>query len=145
MISQRIIRAYCLGPSARVIKLQQAAVATFSVPAKVKTKSWEDTQPTAEQEPEASQPFVKKDNPFRIARQEMETPENDIGVEKQSSGKNKNKHRYGGGGKHSDAINLGGNYNAGLAHFFYLPPLEKVEAEEVLAELQKDMDMAWTP
>jgi len=75
----------------------------------------------------------------------METPENGVtGFEKQSSGK-KNKHRYGGSGKHQDAINLGGNYNAGLAHFFYLPPLEKIEAEEVLAELQKDMDMAWTP
>jgi hypothetical protein len=48
---------------------------------------------------------------------------------------NANKH-----GQYKDSVNLGGNYNVNLAHFFFLPKFDKTEAEQILAEIQKDSE-----
>ena len=48
-------------------------------------------------------------------------------------------------GQYKDAVNLGGNYNVNLAHFFFLPKFDKTEAEQILAEIQRDSESVWTP
>ena len=37
------------------------------------------------------------------------------------------------------------NYSQGFAEFYSLPPLERAEADAILAELKSDMEASWTP
>ena len=73
---------------------------------------------------------IKKDNIFRPERSN-----NYRACDQTTSGTSEGNHK----------MDLGSNFNVGLAHFFSLPKLDKNEAADILEELKIDMEASWTP